>query len=262
MYDSQLFRLNIKGIRTVFDEVTKHLTLTIVPFVDYKSEKKLPYEISKLVEKQAETTITLDFSKTFDSDSHKNVYSLLHDLSRIQWFKTKNVIIEHAWDDEAGYETVAILSNSEDSIELQDKLVCGYDTNKGVVSYFCTVDTNYFLDVQDCPYVRNTFVNLNEKNVKTIRNESEDAECENDAVDTIIDEATDLIEDVIEEVPVAKEKLPFKYYSSKRDALKEIPLESRKVGMVIWVKLSKSKPKAYSWVGGISDKELLPVVEI
>ena len=26
------------------------------------------------------------------------------------------------------------------------------------------------------------------------------------------------------------------------------------------LKLSKSKPKAYAWVGGISDKELLPVV--
>ena len=37
-------------------------------------------------------------------------------------------------------------------------------------------------------------------------------------------------------------------------------MESRKVGMVVWVKLSKSKPKAYAWVGGISDKELLPVV--
>ena len=94
MYDSQLFRLNIKGIKTEFDEKNNLLKLTIVPFVDYKSEKKLPFEVSKLLEKKAETVITLDFSKSFDSDSHKNIYSLLHDLSRIQWFKTKNVIIE------------------------------------------------------------------------------------------------------------------------------------------------------------------------
>lgn len=260
MYDSQLFRLNIKGIRTKFDEGKKLLTLTIVPFVDYKSEKKLPFETSKVVEKKAETTITLDFSKSFDSDSHKNVYSLLHDLSRIQWFKTKNVIIEHSWDDEVGYETIAVLSNSEDSIELQDKLICGYDTNKGIVSYFCTVNTDYFLDVQDCPYIRNTFVNLNEKNVKTIRND--DFNEEQYEIETVLDEATDLVEEIIETQPVVKKDLPFKYYSSKRDALKEIPMESRKVGMVVWVKLSKSKPKAYSWVNGISDKELLPVVHL
>lgn len=258
MYDSQLFRLNIKGIKTEFDEKNKLLKLTIVPFVDYKSEKKLPFEVSKLLEKKAETVITLDFSKSFDSDSHKNIYSLLHDLSRIQWFKTKNVIIEHSWDDEAGYETIAILSNSEDSIELQDKLVCGYDTTKGKKVYFCTVDTNYFLGIQDCPYVRNTFVNLNETNVKTIHNDDFDEE--QTAIETVIDEATDLVEEIIETQPVVKDALPSKYYSTKREALKEIPMESRKVGMVVWVKLSKSKPKAYAWVGGISDKELLPVV--
>lgn len=240
MYDSRLFRLNIKGIRSSFNEETQQLKISILPFVEY-SQDKASYEICKNVERKAETTITLDFSKHFESETHGSLKDLVNDFKKIQWFKTKNVIIEHAWDKEAGYETISILSNSDDSIELKDMLYCGYELNtEGKLSYFCTLDTQYFINSQDCPFVRNSFIAVNENNLSVIREDTK---------------------------PFVQDKAPkcmhenseVKYYSSKKDAIQSIPVECRKEGDIVWVKLSKSKPKSYSWVGGVSDKDLVPV---
>lgn len=242
MYDSQLFRLNIKGIKNVFNEETKELKISIMPFVEYKSSS---YEEGKRIERQTEATITLDFGDRFSSESHSNIRSLVNDLNKVQWFKTKNVIVEHAWDDEVGYETLSILSNSEDSIELKDMLYCGYETDKnGNLSYFCTLDTQYFLNQQDCPFIRNSFVSANSKSFKTIREDAAPLVATKQKKQTLVENKTS---DTTE------------YYPSKKDALQSIAQKDRKIGQVVWVKLSKSRPKADCWKNGLLDKDLIPV---
>ena len=239
MYDAQLFRLNIKGIRFDTEKNIDKIKLIIVPFVEFSQDRNGQDKAKKL-EQTAEVEMTLDFTDSFNSDTHKDLQDLSLSLLKLKWFKTKNVIIEHAWDEEEGYETISILSNSPNSLELKDKLYCGYETNKnGEKKYFCSLDTQYFLSQQDCPFVRDSLIKLNEKNCTVIRKDkSNKQKCDNKTC----------LKETAKEIPC---------FSSKKDALSSIPKKDRKEGMKVVVKLSKSKPKEYTWVGGIEDKDLV-----
>lgn len=233
MYECKLYRLNIKGIKTKLEEDV--LTLSVIPFVMFGNGTNCKLEDSTAIEKETEIKMELD-TKSFYTETHNNLEALLKDLSFVQWFKTKNVIIEHGYDDT--FETISVLSNTPDSIEMEDMLYFGYETDKeGRRTYFCNFNPKYFHSTQDCPFTRNAFVCMNKHNKRVIRKEAP-------------------VKEKKTEKKVEKEP---EFYPSKKEALRLIPKEARKEGAHVWIKLSKSKPKMYTWVGGIEDKNLIVV---
>lgn len=239
MYDCKLYRLNIKGIKSTTKD--NKLTLSIVPFVPYGYDNDCTYAESSTLERDCEITMEIDLNN-FYSDTHKTKEELLKDLSLAQWFKTKNVVVEHSFEtnkhNEIMYETFSVLSNTANDLEMIDMLYFGFETNtNGGKSYFCNFNLGYFKNTQDCPFIKNAFVSLNKTNKKVI--------------------APLMITKEVKNEQNAKSFIH--YYSSKKEALETITKSERKEGEHVWVKLAKSKPKMYTWVGGIEDKNLIVV---
>ena len=236
MYDCKYYRLSVKGVETKVEG--KKVTISIIPFVFYSGVSGSK-EKATMIENSVNASLTLDFSNSFKSETHSSFDDLVKGLKEIEWFKSKNVMIEHAWDDEEGEESLSILSNSPDSIEMEDKLYFGFYRNQyGENICYCDVDEDYFKGTQDSLFIRDSLVSLNEKNSCKIINEQKSLTKK---------------EDVVKSFPETFKKV---FYSSKKDALEKILKEDRKIGESVWVKVSKSKPKEYVWVEGIEDKNL------